>query len=98
MMTLASNKQSMKYSQQGARITIYEKDDEGNIIYEGYTDSDGNFVPYLDDDGNKIVSHNGYLLLIVDKISLIAAPVGAVTTPTLVGILGISFLYSCSQS
>ena len=39
------NKQSMKYSQQGARITIYEKDDAGNIIYEGYTDSDGNFVP-----------------------------------------------------
>lgn len=37
-----------------ARITIYERDDEGNILYEGYTDSDGNFVPYLDDDGNKI--------------------------------------------
>lgn len=48
------NKQSMKYSQQGAHITIYERDNEGNIIYEGYTDSDGNFVPYLDDEGNKI--------------------------------------------
>lgn len=48
------NKQSMKYSLQGATITIYEKDDEGNILYEGYTDSDGNFIPYLDDNGDKI--------------------------------------------
>ena len=48
------NKQAMKYSQQGQRITIYEKDDEGNILYEGYTDNEGNFIPYLDDDGNKI--------------------------------------------
>jgi hypothetical protein len=48
------NKQAMKYSQQGQRITIYEKDDEGNILYEGYTDNEGNFIPYLDDEGNKI--------------------------------------------
>lgn len=39
------NKQSMKYSQQGARITIYEKDDEGNIKY--YIDSDGNKIPMI---------------------------------------------------
>lgn len=39
------NKQSMKYSQQGARITIYEKDDEGNIKY--YIDSDGNKIPLI---------------------------------------------------
>ena len=51
---LEANKQPMKYSQQGTRITIYEKDDEGNITYEGYTDSDGNFIYYLDDDKNKI--------------------------------------------
>ena len=49
------NKQSMKYSRQnGRRILIYEKDDEGNIVYAGYTDSDGSFIPYLDDEGNKI--------------------------------------------
>lgn len=48
------NKQAMKYSQQGQRITIYKKDDEGNILYEGYTDNEGNFIPYLDDEGNKI--------------------------------------------
>ena len=39
------NKQSMKYSQQGARITIYERDDDGNIKY--YIDSDGNKIPLI---------------------------------------------------
>ena len=43
MMTLASNKQSMKYSLQGERAPIYETDENGNIIY--YTDSDGNKIP-----------------------------------------------------
>ena len=42
-MTLASNKQSMKYSLQGERVPIYETDENGNIIY--YTDSDGNKIP-----------------------------------------------------
>ena len=37
------NKQIMKYSRQGQRQTIYETDEDGNIIYEGYTDNDGNF-------------------------------------------------------
>lgn len=48
------NKQAMKYSLQGQTVTIYERDDDGNILYEGYTDTEGNFIPYLDDDGNKI--------------------------------------------
>ena len=43
MMTLASNKQSMKYSLQGEKVPIYETDENGNIIY--YTDSDGNKIP-----------------------------------------------------
>ena len=43
MLTLASNKQSMKYSLQGERIPIYETDEDGNIIY--YEDSDGNKIP-----------------------------------------------------
>lgn len=28
------NKQAMKYSLQGQTVTIYERDDEGNILYE----------------------------------------------------------------
>lgn len=48
------NKQAMKYSLQGQTVTIYERDDDGNILYEGYTDTEGNFIPYLDDGGNKI--------------------------------------------
>ena len=48
-------------------------------------------------DGNNITSHKGYLLLIVEIISLIAAPVGAVTTPTLDGIKGIFFLWDSSN-
>ena len=44
------NKQAMKYSLQGQTVTIYERDDDGNILY--YTDNDGE--PYLDDEGNKI--------------------------------------------
>ena len=43
MLTLASNKQSMKYSLQGERVPVYETDEDGNIIY--YTDSDGNQIP-----------------------------------------------------
>lgn len=44
------NKQAMKYSLQGQTVTIYERDNDGNILY--YTDNDGN--PYLDDEGNKM--------------------------------------------
>lgn len=51
---LEINKQNMKCSRQGQRVTIYETDDDGNIIYEGYTDIEGNFTPYLDREGNKI--------------------------------------------
>ena len=35
MMTLASNKQSMKYSLQSERVPIYETDENGNIIPHG---------------------------------------------------------------
>ena len=51
---LDANKQQMKYSLQGQKITIYKKDEDGNIQYEGYTDSDGTFIPYLDVNGDKI--------------------------------------------
>ena len=42
-MTLAANKQEMKYSLQDGQVPIYETDEDGNIIY--YTDSEGNQIP-----------------------------------------------------
>lgn len=42
------NKQRMMYSQHGQRITVYEKDDEGNIKY--YEDADGNRIPLIADE------------------------------------------------
>lgn len=54
MPMLDINKQRMQYSLQGQRFTVYDRDDDGNIIYTYYTDSDGNKIYYLDDDGNKI--------------------------------------------
>ena len=38
MMTLETNKQSMKYSLQNDKIPIYETDEEGNIIYDEVTE------------------------------------------------------------
>lgn len=42
------NKQEMKYSQHGQKVTIYEKDDDGNIKY--YVDGDGNKIPLIADE------------------------------------------------
>lgn len=47
------NKQKMKYSQGGQKVFIYERDEDGNILYEGYQSADG-FVYYHDSKGNKI--------------------------------------------
>lgn len=43
MMTLQSNKSQMFYALQGAPSPVYERDEEGNIIY--YEDGDGNKIP-----------------------------------------------------
>lgn len=42
------NKQLMKYSQHGQKVTIYEKDDDGNIKY--YVDGDENKIPLIADE------------------------------------------------
>lgn len=42
-MTLAQNKQRLKYALQNGSVPVYETDDNGNIIY--YEDSDGNRIP-----------------------------------------------------
>ena len=51
---LKINQQEMTYSLIGEEVPEYETDENGNIKYDGYTDDDGNFIPYLDEDGNKI--------------------------------------------
>ena len=42
------NKQRMMYSRRGQRVTVYEKDDDGNIKY--YGDGDGNKIPLIADE------------------------------------------------
>ena len=42
------NKQAMRYSKHGQKVTIYEKDDDGNIKY--YVDGDGNKIPLIADE------------------------------------------------
>lgn len=59
MRTLLKNKQSMKYALQIGEVPIYNRDENGEIIYEYYEDSDGNIIYYLDENGNKIPSATG---------------------------------------
>lgn len=59
MRTLLKNKQSMYYALQIGKVPIYNRDENGEIIYEHYEDSDGNIIYYLDENGNKIPSDTG---------------------------------------
>lgn len=59
MRTLLKNKQSMKYALQIREVPIYNRDENGEIIYEHYEDSDGNIIYYEDENGNKIPSKTG---------------------------------------
>lgn len=59
MRTILKNKQSMKYALQIGEVPIYNRDENGEIIYEHYEDSDGNIIYYLDENGNKIPSETG---------------------------------------
>ena len=51
---LEINKQEMKYSSQGKRISVYKRDGNGDIVYQSYVDTDGNTIFYLDENGEKI--------------------------------------------
>ena len=51
---LEINKQEMKYSSQGKRISVYKRDGNGDIVYQSYVDADGNTIFYLDENGEKI--------------------------------------------
>lgn len=49
----------MMYALQIGEVPIYNRDENGEIIYEHYEDSDGNIIYYLDENGNKIPSETG---------------------------------------
>ena len=53
MRTLRKNQQPMMYALQLGEVPIYARDEDGNIIYEHYEDSDGNIIDYVDENGNK---------------------------------------------
>lgn len=59
MRTLRRNKQSMKYALQIGEVPIYNRDKNGEIIYESYEDSEGNVIYILDNDGNKMPQETG---------------------------------------
>lgn len=59
MRTLRRNTQKMYYALQIGEVPIYNRDENGEIIYESYEDSDGNIIYILDDDGNKIPQETG---------------------------------------
>lgn len=53
MRTLRKNRQKMLYALQIGEVPVYVRDDDGNIIYRSYTDTEGNEIFYLDKNGNK---------------------------------------------
>lgn len=59
MRTLRRNRQKMLYALQIGEVPVYIRDDDGNIIYDSYTDTEGNEIPYLDENGNKIPMTTG---------------------------------------
>ena len=59
MRTLLKNQQPMKYALLIGTVPVYNRDENGEIIYEYYEDSDGNKIYYLDKEGNRIPSETG---------------------------------------
>lgn len=59
MRTLRRNRQKMLYSLQIGEVPVYVRDDDNNIIYQSYTDTEGNEIFYLDENGNKIPMDTG---------------------------------------
>ena len=63
MRTARINKQKMWYSLLGESDPVYVRDENGNIVYESYTDTDGNIIYITDDNGNKITGNGSICLL-----------------------------------
>lgn len=53
------NKQKMWYAIPNGSTPVYVRDESGNIVYESYTDSDGNVIYILDDNNQKIPMMTG---------------------------------------
>lgn len=61
------NKQRMMYSRRGQRVTVYEKDDDGNIKY--YVDGDRNKIPLIADEKIGYSEPNEFYANISNKLS-----------------------------
>lgn len=57
--TSRRNRQRMWYSYPSGKVPGYLRDEDGNILYESYTDADGKEFFYTDDEGNKIPKESG---------------------------------------
>lgn len=56
----------MYYALQIGEVPIPARDNDGNIIYQSYTDSDGNEIFFLDENGNKKPYETGETKIIYD--------------------------------
>lgn len=59
MRTLRRNTQKMYYALQIGEVPIYNRDENEEIIYDYYEDSDGNIIYILDENGEKIPLGDG---------------------------------------
>lgn len=59
MRALRANQQPLKYALQVGVIPVFDTDESGNIKYQSYMDDEGNEIPILDKDGNKIPLFTG---------------------------------------
>lgn len=66
MRCLKKNQQKMFYGLQCEQVPIYETDIDGNIVFDHYTDGDGNEIYYLDENGEKIPLPTGETLIAYD--------------------------------
>ena len=59
MRLLEKNKQDLKYALQVGEVDVFARDENGNIIYDHYVDSEGNIIFILDENGDKVPLKTG---------------------------------------
>nr|DAL48189.1 MAG TPA_asm: hypothetical protein [Caudoviricetes sp.] len=65
------NKQKMKYAKQGKKITVFEKDESGNV--KSYTDMDGNTIPIIAEEKTGFFEPKVFFANISNKLSEVLA-------------------------